>query len=226
VFTSHPYKGGEKMRKVEMVALCVFLCWVIALVCVPNTVKSKPQLDDTYCLKCHVKADLHTAHGDITCDNCHSTAAGGGTVASSKCLACHPTVDAELCDLVKFHEAFTGNTVFEPVNNQSCASTGCHANCLGETTTTIVASTTTTIAVSTTTTIPSICPSEEIYGENSAEVQILRYVRDNVLSQTPEGQEIIKLYYQLSPVITKAIQNDPGLKTEMKAMIEGVLALQ
>ena len=40
------------------------------------------------------------------------------------------------------------------------------------------------------------CPFEQIYGEHSEETELLRYFRDNVLNQTPEGQEIIKLYYQ------------------------------
>ena len=47
------------------------------------------------------------------------------------------------------------------------------------------------------------CPSEAIYGENSEEVEVLRYVRDNLLNQTPEGREIIKLYYQWSPVVIR-----------------------
>jgi hypothetical protein len=37
-------------------------------------------------------------------------------------------------------------------------------------------------------------------------------LRDNILSQNPEGQEIIRLYYELSPVIVKAIEEDEELK--------------
>jgi len=71
----------------------------------------------------------------------------------------------------------------------------------------------------------STCPSTEIYGEGSLEVTLLRAVRDTVLRQTPEGREIIKLYYQWSPVITMALRNDKAFKAEMKELIDGILSL-
>ena len=43
--------------------------------------------------------------------------------------------------------------------------------------------------------------------------------------QTPEGREIIKLHYQLSPVIVTAMEKDEEFKEEMKEMIDGVLGL-
>ncbi|MCK4825688.1 hypothetical protein KA005_58615, partial [bacterium] len=46
-----------------------------------------------------------------------------------------------------------------------------------------------------------ICATEAIYGEYSPETEILRGYRDNILSKTSEGQEIIRLYYEWSPVI-------------------------
>jgi len=92
------------------------------------------------------------------------------------------------------------------------------------TTTTISGSTTTTIYSSTTTTISS-CPTEEIYGDNSEHTIILRYFRDNVLCQTPEGQELIKLYYEWSPVIVSMMEEDEEFKKEVKGMIDAVLSL-
>lgn len=92
--------------------------------------------------------------------------------------------------------------------------------------TTMPASTTTTIEGETTTTTSALsCPSEQIYGEHSAEVELLRYFRDNVLSQTPEGQEIIKLYYQWSPAIVRGMEEDEEFKEVVKEMIDGVLTL-
>ena len=92
--------------------------------------------------------------------------------------------------------------------------------------------TTTTIPVdSTTTTIDiepidsGLCPSEKLYGEDSEEVEVLRYFRDSVLNTTPEGREIIRLYYQWSPAITMAIQNDETFKEKVKKMIDEVLLL-
>ena len=50
-------------------------------------------------------------------------------------------------------------------------------------------------------------------------------MRDDVLARAPEGQEIIKLYYQLSPVIVKAMEKDEEFKEEVKEMIGGILLL-
>jgi len=95
---------------------------------------------------------------------------------------------------------------------------------VASTTTTISGSTTSTISGSTTTTVQP-CPTEEIYGEQSEETELLRYFRDAVLSQTPEGQELIKLYYELSPVIVKAMKEDEKFKEDVKEMIDEVLPL-
>ena len=69
------------------------------------------------------------------------------------------------------------------------------------------------------------CPLEFLYGEDSEEAEILRAFRDDVLSQTPVGQEIIELYYQWSPVIVKAMDGDEKFKEEVKGMIDGILPL-
>jgi len=90
------------------------------------------------------------------------------------------------------------------------------------TTTTSNGSTTSTSNSSTTTTI---CKIELIYGADSEETELLRSFRDNVLSQTPEGQELIRLYYQWSPAIVKAMEEDEEFKDEVKEMIDGVLEL-
>jgi len=95
------------------------------------------------------------------------------------------------------------------------------------TTTSMVLSTTTTIIPTpeTTTTI-KICPVEKIYEEDSKEeTELLRDFRDNVLSKTPVGQEIIRLYYKWSPVIVKAMEEDEEFKEEVKEMIGGILGL-
>ena len=91
------------------------------------------------------------------------------------------------------------------------------------TTTTIELTTTTTAPITTTTTAK--CPCKKLYGEYSEETELLRYFRDNILSQTPEGQEIIRLYYEWSPAIVKAMEADEEFKEEVKEMIDGVLGL-
>jgi hypothetical protein len=45
------------------------------------------------------------------------------------------------------------------------------------------------------------------------------------LSQIPEGQEIIRLYYNWSPVIVMMIEEDDEFQSWVKAMIEGVVEL-
>ena len=70
-----------------------------------------------------------------------------------------------------------------------------------------------------------VCPSKNIYGEYSEKTELLRYFRDNVLSTTPEGQEIIKLYYEWSPVIVKMMEEDEEFKEDVREMIDGILPL-
>jgi hypothetical protein len=70
---------------------------------------------------------------------------------------------------------------------------------------------------------PNPCAAEQIYGERAEETELLRYIRDNVLRQTPEGREIIRLYYQWSPAIVKALKGDAVLKGELKKMIDEIM---
>jgi hypothetical protein len=94
------------------------------------------------------------------------------------------------------------------------------------TTTTVPATTTTTPPISTTTTTtpkPPLCTAEAIYGENSVQTELLREYRDTVLSKTPEGQEIIKTYYKISPMVTKLLEQNPLLKDRAKAYINSML---
>jgi len=63
------------------------------------------------------------------------------------------------------------------------------------------------------------------WGEIPIDLKTLRKFRDNVLSNSPEGQELIKLYYEWSPVIVKAMEEDEEFKEDMKEIIDGVLML-
>ena len=69
------------------------------------------------------------------------------------------------------------------------------------------------------------CAVRQIYGDYSTKTQFLRYVRDNVLNTTQEGREIIKLYYQWSPVIVQAMDADDAFKRDVRELIEGALLL-
>jgi hypothetical protein len=65
-----------------------------------------------------------------------------------------------------------------------------------------------------------ICPVELIYGRDSAQTNLIRSFRDNILSTTEEGQEFIKIYYQLSPHITNWLNGDGELRGEIKQIID------
>ena len=67
-------------------------------------------------------------------------------------------------------------------------------------------------------------PLDIIYGTHAEETKLLRQFRDNVLSQTPEGRELIKLYYIWSPIIIKAM-NDEEFKAWVNQMIDGMLPI-
>jgi hypothetical protein len=71
----------------------------------------------------------------------------------------------------------------------------------------------------------SLCPVERVYGETSKEAECLRYFRDNILNQTLRGEELIKLYYQWSPVIVGAMEEDEEFKGDVKETFDGILEL-
>jgi len=69
------------------------------------------------------------------------------------------------------------------------------------------------------------CPIVAIYGDDSEEVKLLRYFRDNVLTRTIQGQELIELYYEWSPLIIRSILEDEELKKDLNEMVDRVLTL-
>jgi hypothetical protein len=46
-----------------------------------------------------------------------------------------------------------------------------------------------------------------------------------VLARTPEGRELIRLYYQWSPAIVKGMEEDEEFKEEVREMVDGILEL-
>ncbi len=71
--------------------------------------------------------------------------------------------------------------------------------------------------------VAPLCPTEVIYGEDSEEVKLLRVLRDEVLSKTPEGREVIKQYYNFSPLLVEAMKGDEEFKNEVEDIIDEVL---
>ncbi len=124
-----------------------------------------------------------------------------------------------------------------PTSSSTIAPTTTPTTSPPETTTTVRLDTTTTTmqpplptSTSSSSTTPTKsflndCALLRVYGENSVEVELLRYIRDNILSQNPEGRELIKMYYQWSPVIIAAMENDEEFREEVREIIDGVLGL-
>lgn len=69
------------------------------------------------------------------------------------------------------------------------------------------------------------CPIEKIYGKYSEEAELFRCLRDDVLNKTPAGQEIIRLYYDWSPAVVRAMREDDEFKEDVKEVVEGFLLL-
>jgi hypothetical protein len=80
-------------------------------------------------------------------------------------------------------------------------------------------------STTTTTRVNRPCPVAVIYGEHSEKTAFLRYLRDNLLNQTSEGQELIRIYYHWSPLIAKVMEEDQEFKKDMKDTIDHVLPL-
>ena len=69
------------------------------------------------------------------------------------------------------------------------------------------------------------CVLIPLYGESSREVAILRSFKNEVLSQTSEGRELIKLYYLWSPLMISAVEKDDKFREEVTEMIDDILPL-
>ena len=69
------------------------------------------------------------------------------------------------------------------------------------------------------------CLAQSIYGTDSAETKLLRSIRDNILSKSQEGRELIKLYYQWSPFIVRAMEAVEEFKEDIREMVDEILPL-
>ncbi len=86
-------------------------------------------------------------------------------------------------------------------------------------------STTTTPPVTTTTSslpVP-LCLAEEIYGEYAEETALLRIVRDELLRNTPEGQELTRLYYQWNALLARVPGDNTAIREDIKELIDEML---
>lgn len=71
--------------------------------------------------------------------------------------------------------------------------------------------------------ICDVCFIVQLFGDNSTQVAMLRSLRDYVLSKSPEGRELIELYYRWSPFLDEAMKEDDEFRIWFKEAIDEVL---
>ena len=64
-----------------------------------------------------------------------------------------------------------------------------------------------------------------LFGSDNPQLGALRVLRDEVLRQSSEGNELIELYYSWSPLLVEAMQQDGKLKEEVKEMMRWFLPM-
>jgi len=140
---------------------------------------------------------------------------------------CDPEDFAPYLD-IEYSENTSSSTTAKPVQTSttSLPVTSTTSSLISSSSTTTVFNDTTSILTSTTTTtrMPG-CLLETIYGENSEQVVILKYIRDRMLRSTPEGRELVRLYYGWSPFLVRMIENDPEFHLEIKMLADEFLEM-
>jgi hypothetical protein len=111
--------------------------------------------------------------------------------------------------------------------SSTTTSTGVPSSISSSSTSTTAFSTTTTTGIqpTTSTTVFPGCPVTQLYGVNSEEVRLLRKFRDDVASTTPEGKQLVTLYYQWGPMLSAAMEENEAFKAEMKKLMDTVLPI-
>jgi hypothetical protein len=185
----------------------VFLIFAAILLVSPQAGLAYQTLEGG-CLACHKADTLHTIHTGQTCTICHPGAAGAKPIPSSNCVVCHPrTGDKGVCPLI--------NTV---ATHPKSTCLTCHTECAP------VNTTTTTAPTSTTTTTPAgPCPAEAVLGEDDPRLDTLRAFRDQVLAKNPNGQKMIKMYYDASAAVVQMMDKDPELRESARKYLESIM---
>jgi len=154
---------------------------------------------------------------------------GSGTITSDlegidcgdDCAELYPTGTEVALTAVE-----SSDSIFEGWSGGGCSGTGTCSVTLNESITVNATFTLSPLTTSTTSTVsPEPCPVEEIYGEGSEVVQLVRNFRDSVLSKTPEGQELIKLYYEWSSVVVRLMEEDESFKEKVQGVIDDILSV-
>ena len=71
----------------------------------------------------------------------------------------------------------------------------------------------------------SPCAAAAALGADSAQLETLRVLRDNVLAKSPIGRQIIKIYYAKSAAIIAAFEANPALKKAAKSTLDAIIPI-
>lgn len=188
----------------------VFLIFAAILLIAPQSGYAYPSWS-AGCNTCHATAagtGLHTISTHTNCGSCHAGGTPGKNVSPSACIVCHPAGDAGLCQLINKQGTGHGSTCL------TCHSSDCAP-----------ATTTTTAAVTTTTTSTPAgpCPAEAVLGEDDPRLDTLRAFRDQVLAKNPNGQKMIKMYYDASAAVVQMMNKDPELRESARKYLESIM---
>jgi hypothetical protein len=72
---------------------------------------------------------------------------------------------------------------------------------------------------------PVPCPLSLIYGDDSLQAKALRTFRDAVLLRTPEGRELIRLYYQWGPFVSRVIEADEQVREQAEQLADAAVKM-
>jgi hypothetical protein len=70
---------------------------------------------------------------------------------------------------------------------------------------------------------PVSCLAEYVLDDDEETLNVLRHFRDEVLKKTETGTTIIQLYYGISPIAVRAIEDNPVLKTKLKCIFKALV---
>jgi hypothetical protein len=70
---------------------------------------------------------------------------------------------------------------------------------------------------------PGPCPAEAVLGEDDLRLDTLRKFRDQVLAKNPNGQKMIKMYYDASAAVVQMMDKDPELRESARKYLESIM---
>jgi hypothetical protein len=72
---------------------------------------------------------------------------------------------------------------------------------------------------------PGPCPAEAVLGEDDPRLDTLRAFRDQVLAKNPNGQKMIKMYYDASAAVVQMMERDPAVKQAAREYLGALLPM-